>query len=220
MFNNLIGIWIAIWKELQAYFEDTLSLQEPKTRMRNQLRSLYGRGDITKERFLEQRSRLEWGQIGLGDIANLQQEALYRMRSRGEAAGAHIPEIERGLGHLYVDRGLLEELRAEITQRHKSLALEAGWIHEQVESARQSAQSALPDDAAARAYLEIWHRLRELSGSLDKRLRVLEGDLRYLNMLEAELRASISELKLLDSQAGLSELGLRLHQDLLTQGQK
>ena len=220
MFRYFKDILKAIWEEIQSYFEENLSLQEPKMRMRNQLRSLYGRGGIPKERFLDQRMKLERGQIGLGDIANLQQEALLRVRTWGEVAGERDPEIKHSLDRLYQDRGLLEEVRSEILYRQRSLASEAGWIHEQVELARRNAQASLPDDAAARAYLEIWHRLQELSRALEERQRVLEGALRSLDILEAGLRSSISELRLLETEAGLARLRLGIHQDLLTQEHK
>jgi hypothetical protein len=220
MFHYFEDVLKAIWKEIQTHFEENLSLQDPKIRMRNQLRSLYGRGGIRKEVFLDQRMKLERGQIGLGEIANLQQEAQVRTRTWGEVAGERDPEIKHSLDRLYQDRGLLEEARSEILHRLQSLASEAGWVQEQVESARRNAQASLPDDAAARAYLEIWHRLQELSRGLEERQRVLEGALRNLDILEAGLRSSISDLRLLETEAGLARLRLGIHQDLLTQGHK
>jgi prefoldin subunit 5 len=217
MFRSLSELFKAISEELHDFFEESLSLPDPFTRSENQLRIIYGRGAISKERYFELRNKLYRGQILRGDLINLQREADLVLQSKGELfPRRHDPRIARQLDRLYLDRALLEEARAETGHLLETLSSQADWLREQAEAARQGAQEALPDERAARANLEIWHDLGERSAQLDQRIRLVRQHLRRLNALQTELSAYVTELQLLDSQHNLAEVRLHVDQDFIT----
>ncbi len=211
----------AFWEELRRYLETNFVIQDPKVRLRSQLRAMYGRGEISRERFFEMLRRLDWDQIGQGDVTLLHREAMMRLQAQGKLnPGYAVPEIESCLDRLYQDTGMLLELRLDVAEKLAGLKQEASWLREQVELARKGAQSALPNEAEARAYLEVWQSLVELSERAENRLKLLDEANRRIDLLEAELKASTTELTLLESRQRLAELNLRIRQDLLIQGEK
>ena len=205
----------AIFEEFRPYYEDIVHYQDPKTKLKNQLRVLYGRGVISRERFLDLLNRLQWDQIGQGDVQLLYQEA--RLSRRSTAVRPASRELARGMEQLYLDRGIAEELREEIEECRSVLVQEAAWIEEQVKAAQQGANAALPEEAEARAYLEVWQELLSLSHTFEAQLHAQAEDLRRLDLLEAELRVHISEMKILEARERFAGLKLRIIQDLLPQ---
>lgn len=221
MFQFFRELFTAFWEEWKRFLEENFRLQDPKIRLENQLRLMYGRGEITQETFHQLRFRLNWGRLGQGDLGLIHREALRRMEALGRLpVERYSPEILQSLDRLYLDRVLLEEARNEIQDRQKALEQEITWIKEQAASARQNAQDSLPDEDGARLYLEIWQHLTELSSTLDQRLLVLVQQYHGLQAQEAELNASISQLKLLGSQEQLTGLRYHIRQDFLPPGQK
>lgn len=210
-----------IVEEWQQFYEDNLRWQDPKEKLHNQLRVMFGRGEIPVERFLDLSARLERNQIGQGDITVARWQAERLQQTRGRPGSTHRdPEIRRELNRLYADRGLVEEARQEIAAGLSAVDQELAWIQAQVDSTWQSAQSALPDEHLARAYLDARQHLLELSAALQARSLALRRERDRLEVVEAELRASITTLKLLDSRQSLAQLKLSVKQDLLPQGQK
>ncbi len=221
MWQYLKGLTRAVLAEWGQFFEDTLIYQDPQVKMGNQLRSMYGRGELSSERFLALHVKLDRNQIGQGDITLIQRESDRNQRLQGKTSGrAHDPQVARSLDRLYVDRGLLEEARAEIEASLQSLATESQWVHEQIGQARREAQAALPDEDKARGFLEARLRLMDLASVYEKRLKVLEGHLGRIQSLEVDLRSAITTLKLLDAQEQTVSLNLAIHHDLIAQAQR
>jgi hypothetical protein len=215
MFRFIGKILLAIWEELRPFYEEINSDQDPKTKLENELRILYGRGDLSKERFLEELNKLCWNQTSRGDILLLQQEARLRQRTQGNLVVAEQPngELARGLERLYLDRGSVEELRMRTEEDLKALEKEMLWIREQVDLARDAAQTALPEEVTARAYLEVWQELLGLSRTFDVQREALSEDLRQLDLLDAGLRMQISETRIYQGRANFAELKLRIFQE-------
>ncbi len=224
MFGLLGQILNVLWEGLRPFFEDFVYFQDPKVKLENQLRVLYGRGDISKERFFEKLNQLRWGQIGQGDIQMLYQEARLRRRLQAGQQNVLAPVVPPHAGpasdleRLYLDRGIAEELRTQIEECRRALAEEASWIEEQVRAAQESARSALPEESEARAYLEVWQELLGLAQTYDVQLQAQAEDLRRLDLLEAELTMHISQMKVLEARERFAELRLRIHQDLYPRG--
>jgi hypothetical protein len=211
------GLFKAIGKRLQRFSEEYLSYEDPLRRAEKQLRILYGRGAISKERYFELRNKLYRGVILRGDLINLQREAELVLESRGELfPRRHDPQISRGLERLYVDRTMLEEAEAESEHLLKTLVSQVEWLREQAEATRQEAGEALPDESEARAYLEIWHDLEERAEQLDERRQAARERLQRLKALQSEVSASITELQLLDSQQNLVEVRVKVDQDFVS----
>jgi prefoldin subunit 5 len=217
MFRLLAELFRAISAEAQRFSEKYLSFQDPLSRSEKQLRILYGRGAISKERYFELRNKLYRGQILRGDLINLRREAELVLEAKGEVFPRyHDPQIGRGLDRLYVDRTLLEEAQAESDHLLKTLASEVDWLREQAEAARQEAQKALPDESAARGYLEIWHDLQERAAGLEQRMGALRQNVQRLNTLQSELSATITELQVLDAQQNLAGVRVKVDQDFVS----
>ncbi|MGE5220818.1 MAG: hypothetical protein ACM3PY_00175 [Omnitrophica WOR_2 bacterium] len=220
MFQFFSELLSAFWEEWKRFLEDNFRVQDPKVRLENQLRLMYGRGEITQETFHQLRFRLNWGRLGQGDLGLIHREALRKLEALGRLPIEHYsPEILRSLDRLYIDHVLLEEARLEIQDRQKALEQEIDWLKEQAGSARQNAQDSLPDEDGARLYLEIWQHLTELASALDQRLLVLVQQFHSLQAQEAEINASISQLKMLGSQEKLTGLRYQIRQDFLPPGQ-
>ena len=217
MFRLFAELFKAIGEQVRRFSEEYLSFEDPSRRAEKQLRILYGRGAISKERYFELRNKLYRGMILRGDLINLQREAELVLESRGELfPRQHDPQISRGLERLYVDRTLLEEAQAESEHLLKTLGSQVEWLREQAEAARQEAGKALPDESEARAYLEIWHDLEERADKLDERRRATRQRLQRLKALQSEVSASITELQLLEAQQNLAEVRIRVDQDFVS----
>ncbi len=204
---------VAEWRQ---FYDETFLNPDPKARLEEQLRTLYGRGEINKERFLKLRRRLDEGLISKADLYVIHQEAIRRM----EAQGIHIPgkgdpELERALDRLYADRVWAEETRDQLKENIQALRNDVNWIREQAEFARQDAGAAMPDETTARSFLQVWQKLLSLSQSMDHDLQAMERDVTNLDILEKEIKATIARMKLLHSREQLAELSQRVRDDLL-----
>ncbi len=221
MFQFFRELFYAFWEEWKRLLEVSFRMQDPKIRLENQLRLMYGRGEITRETFHQLRFRLNWGRLGQGDLGMIHRDALRRLEASGRPPEERYnPEILQSLDRLYLDRVLLEEARFEIMDRQNAMEQEIDWLKEQAEEARQSAQNALPDENSARLYLEIWQHLKELSKTMDQRMLVFMQQLQGLQAQGAEINASISQLKLLGSQEKLTGIRYQIRRDFLPPGQK
>ena len=219
MFQWMIEVtteFFNLWRELIV---DFFHLEDPKKQLQNQLRAMYGRGELGRERFLELRGRLDRDQIGLGDIQLVQREALLRRRAGhpvDDLPGDR--EIERSLDRLYIDLGLVEEARAAVLRSQQAISEEFYEVERQGLAAREYAQAALPDEVQARAHLETWHRLAGASRQIELRGKAMSGEMQRLDEMQAELKASILRLQMLRSEENLAVLRLQVRQDLATQG--
>ncbi len=216
MLGFIGNLWQAMWAGVDRFYEQYLRPRDPKIELENQLRIMYARGEIDRESFFHLRFRLYKNAIGRGEITLLHRAAMQRMEGPASLPpGGSSPQNQPQLDHLYLDQVLLEEARYELEERRKALGQEIQWLKEQTESARQSAQDSLPDEELARAYLEIWQDLMELSRSLEERSLLASQSLKRMQALEVELRAAVTQIKLLQAQERMAELHLRVRRDLL-----
>jgi len=208
-----------IYKELQDFYRDNLRQQNPGERMGKQLRLMYGRGEITKDKFFLLRDKLYQGQAIQPELETAHRIAVLRLEERGERLIRQSnKEIARSLEWLYLDHALLEEVRFETEQSISILQDEANWSRQQAESTRQAAQTAISDEAEARSLLNIWQDLLELAEDLERRVQLVRHSLSHINALEARLRAYEAELKALDSSGHLEEIRKYIDQDFNSQG--
>jgi hypothetical protein len=218
MLGFISSILRTILEEIRPVYEDLVKPQDPRIKLENQIRALYGRGDLSRERYFEQLNKLRWNQIGAGDIQLLQQEARLRHRTQSGLAewegSSPSGELARGKERLFVDRGIVEELRAEIEQTRAGLVEETHWIHAQLAEAQTNAQVSLPEESEAQAYLDVWQELLGLASTFETQLAAQAEDLRQLKLLDAELKMHISEMKILDARERFARLKLRIYQDL------
>jgi hypothetical protein len=230
MVRRIGEVIAAIFYEWQQLLEDIFSWEDPKTASQNQLRRMYGQGVISAERFLDLLTRLERDQIGLGDIQMVHQASTNRLRAEGQPEVASFdPQVARSLDRLYLDRGLVAEAGFQIQRSLASLEAESYRLQAQIDAAHPDAQTALPDEAAARTHLATWQRLTHAALEIDVRRAAVFDEQRRIAEMDTELRAAIANLKLLDAQ-GLVEVAaarnrLAAQRDLLsaavekTQGQ-
>jgi len=208
-----------IYKELQDFYRDHLRQQDPDERMGKQLRLMYGRGEITKDKFFLLRDKLYQGQAIQQELETAHRIAVLRLEEGGERLiRPSNREIARSLERLYLDRALLEEVRFETEQSIGVLQEEANWSRQQAESTRQAAQTAISNEAEARSLLNIWQDLLELAEDLERRVQLVRHSLSHINALEARLRAYEAELKALDSSGHLEEIRKYIDQDFNSQG--
>jgi hypothetical protein len=216
MFRWIGGVIAAIFYEWQQLLEDIFSWEDPKTASENQLRRMYGQGEISAERFREMLTRLERDQIGLGDIQMVHQASINRLSAEGQPPeeASFDPQVARSLDRLYLDRGLVAEAGFQTERSLTALEIEARRLQALIDAAHHEAQAALPDETAARAHLAIWQRLTRASLEIDVRRAAVLDEQRRIAEMDAELHAAIASLKLLDAQEILSSTHLRVRQDV------
>ena len=208
-----------IFKELQDFFQESLRQQEPFERMGRQLRLLYGRGEITRDKFFLLRDKLYQGQAIQEELEIAHRIGVLRLEERGERLIRQSnTEIAQSLERLYLDRALLEEVRFETERSISVLQDEANWAHQQAESTHQAAKNAITDEAQARNLLNIWQDLLELAEDLERHAQLVRYSLNRMNAIEARIRAYEAELKALDSKGRLEEVSKYIDQDFTGQG--
>lgn len=198
MFKKLIR---AILGELRQFYENNLRMQSPNAKQMNQLRIMFGAGEIDKTRFFMLENRIRRGQLLQGELSMIHREAQLKREAKGELLHYPTnPEIARALNRLYLDRARLEEARSEIERITQTLAGEASWVRDQAEAIRKDARASLPDEDEARGFLHSWQDLLAYASKLEKRSLALKRELGHMDALEAELRSCIAQLLALDSQ--------------------
>lgn len=207
------------FKELQNFYQDNLRQKDPFERMGRQLRLLYGRGEISRDKFFLLRDKLYQGQDIQEELDIAHRIGVLRLEERGERLIRQSDfEIARSLERLYLDRALLDEVRFETERSIDILQDEANWARQQAESTHQAAQAAITNEAEARSLLNIWQDLLELAEDLERRVQLVRHSLRRINALEARIRAYDAELKALDSSGRLEEISKYIDQDFTGQG--
>lgn len=203
-----------IYQELQDFYQKTMRFQEPSEQMGRRLRLLYGKGEITREKFFLLRDKLYQGQNIQQELEIAHRIGVLRLEERGERLIRQSnKEIAHSLERLYLDRALLEEVRFEMEQSARALQDEAKWAREQAEMTRQSAQAAIADELEARNLLNIWQDLLELADDLDQRKQLVRHRLSHIHALEARLRGYEAELKALDSSGRLEDIRRYIDRD-------
>jgi hypothetical protein len=217
VFRLLRGFIQAIFAEMRQFNQNYLHIQDPILKTKNELRIMYGRGEINREQFFRFRRRLNQGQLIQGELVAIHREARYRLEAQGKpAVFQHKGEIARSLEHLYLDLGLLEEARNDTHNLQIEMEAQIKWIHQQADEAHAEAEAALPNDTQARAYLSIWQNLGDLSEILQDRVQKIKQNLNGIQTLIAEIRACESELMVLEMQEQQEILKVRVRQDLLS----
>lgn len=203
--------FVEVLKELRRVYDDNLSFGGPAKRMGRQLRIMYGRGEIDRATFLKLRNNLEKGYYIEGDLKMYHRQAIFRLEREGKNVEHHAnPQIARSLEALYHNRAVLEEIRLEMRQALKTIEITQDWFQKQASAVHESAQQALPDETAARSLLEVRHDLLERAAFLKNRSRVVQQNIRQVDILEAELGMAEAELMLLETQEHYSAVKLAL----------
>jgi len=203
-----------IYQKLREFFQNNLHQQDPFERMAQQLRLLYGRGEITREKFFTLRDHLYQRQTIQQDLDIAHRLGVLKLEERGDRLIRHSnPEIGHSLERLYLDCALLEEVRFEMQRSTKTLQNEAIWTRKQADTIRQAAKAAITDEIEARNLLNIWQDLLELSDTLERRTQLIRHSLSHINALEARLRGYEAELKALDSSGRLEEIRKYIDRD-------
>ncbi len=216
LLNELARTMRVEWRQ---FYQENLLMEDPIERLEERLRVLYGKGEISAEYYRQLRFRLHRGLIGQTELYVAHMQAIQLREAQGRYTPRYLdPALERWLDRLYADRVLLEDMRRDFDEETQALRSEIGWIKDQAETFRQDAEKALPDDEAARAYLEVWQKLSTLAQSLDTQLQAMEQDLLGLNTLEVEIKSTITKVKLLQARDRLQDLSQRIRHDLLTGG--
>ena len=214
--RNVVQILRVEWRR---FCQDYSLVEDPQERLEDQLRILYGRGEISAESYRQLRFQLRRGLIGRSDLYVAHMEAIQRKEALGRYTPRHLdPALEHWLDRLYADRVLLADMRSEFEEEIKELRGEVGWIKQQAASTRQDAAKVLPDEGASRSFLEAWQKLLTLSQTLETQISSMEQDLLSLNTFDAEIKAAITKVSLLQSRQLMEALGQHVRHDLLTGG--
>ncbi len=218
LFQNILQ---ALRASLQQFYEDHLGWQNSENRLTYQLQAMLGRGEIDQDRYRQLRLRLQRGQLWQGDLDMIRQQAERRLEIQGKLHSCQgNKETKLALDRLYSDQVTAQEWLAELETYQKEVLEKARWAAEQAETARKEAQANLPDEVSSRASLEIWQDLLDLSMNLNMRTQSIEQSKRDLNASLVQLSAAITQLSFLETQEELAKFTFRLHQDLLTPGQR
>ncbi len=203
---------LEVFQELRRIYLDNLASGGPARRMWRQLRIMYGSGEIDRPTFFRLRNNLEKGYYIEGDLQMYHRKAEARQGMEGKYLVGHTDrEIARSLDDLYLNRAVLEEVRLEMKQALKVMETTQEWIQKQAGAIQENAQSALPNEADARAFLEIRQDLLERIQYLKSRSNSAKQNMRQIDMMEAELGMYEAELMLLESQEHYAAVKLALH---------
>jgi hypothetical protein len=208
----------AMRSEWRKVYNENFLNRDPEARLEERLRILYGRGEISKERFHQLRFRLHAGLVSETDLSEIHQQAIRLMEARGNYLPRGDPELEHSLDCLYADRVRVEETTDQFKASIHALRGEVDWIKQQAEDAHQQASAALPDETTARTFLEVWLILLSLSEALVNDLQAMERNLASLIALESEFNTAITRIKLSRSREQLAGVSQRVLDDLLTPG--
>jgi hypothetical protein len=201
-----------VFEELSRIYQDNFATGGPGRKMGKELRIMYGRGEIDRATFFKLRDSLEKGYYIEGDLKMYHRKATIRLEMEGKYLEHHFDtEIARSLDNLYLNRAVLEEVRLEMKQAMKALETTQGWIQKQAGAMQEDAQAALPNEAAARSYLEIRQDLLDRIQYLKSRTNTAQENARQIDMLEAELGMYEAELMLLESREHFAAVKLVLH---------
>ena len=205
----------AVGDELRRLYADYLSFDGPTDRMRRDLRLMYGRGEITRDKFYQLKNMLDRGYYIEGELASLHHQAVNRRGLEGQTFDRPKSlDVSRSLDYVHINRAMLEEVRAEMRWAYHTVETQRQWMGQQVEDFYQRAQSAVADEDTARRYLEIRQQLIEQLQVLDQRFKMLQQELHRIDVLEAQLRLSESELMIVDSRERLAGVEVSVHKRL------
>lgn len=202
--------------EINRQYHDNISLRDPFHRLDDELKMMFGRGEISQEKYAQIKSKLYQGQIGRGDLQLLHRDALQKPSGASYSAQFPLdPEIQKSLNRLYLDRARLEDGRMEAEKLLDSLDAGLKQVRDRAEHAREKARSTLPDEHAARVYLEAHQIYLERAHILEERLYSLRDSLRRIEVLRNQLEAYEAELMILGSEQQLVGLETSIRESLL-----
>jgi peptidoglycan hydrolase CwlO-like protein len=212
--NSVVEVVQEEWRE---FYDDNFQNPDPHTKLEERLRILYGRGEITREHYLQLRSKVTRGLVSKTDLEVIHHKAILRMQAEGKTTIRRgDKELEHSLDRLYADKVWLEDARDPLKENLEALRNLVNWFAEQAEAARQDAKTAMPNEAAVRVFLEVWQKLLALSQSLEEDLKAMESDLNNLDSFENEINAAISRATTTVYREQLANLSQRIHADILS----
>lgn len=188
-----------------------------KATIDQEVKLMYARGEISSETYHRLLEMARSNQLSWDDLAQVYSDnhLITRPASDSHTERDRSPEIVTSLNKLYRHRSRLETAQAESEAVLDRLETDAAKLHEQAETAAEKAELALPNEEAARAYLETRQQAQERADELEQRIKALRGDLRRIKTLRDELATREAELKALESGEQLAELEASIRQDLL-----
>lgn len=197
------------------YYEDVPP--QSKATVEQEVKLMYARGEISSETYYRLMEMARSNQLSWDDLKRVNSDGHLAKRPQPAAAPdrERSPDIVTSLNKLYRHRSRLENAQAETEAVLDRLENDAAKLNEQAETAAEKAELALPNEAAARAYLETRQQAQERAGELEQRIKALRGDLRRIKTLRDELATREAELKALESGEQLAELEASIRQDLL-----
>ena len=206
-----------MWQEIFQYLDEHFSFQTSADRQLKRLRVMFGRGDLDRKHFIRFLRRIQDGELVEGELSLIARQAQLQKQARGDSLPDPTnPEIDKGLERIYLGRALLAEARFSAEQTLQAMSGELTWIQGQAETAEHEAREALPDEYAARGYLELRQNLVEHATRLLARRDEIQRDLRHLDTMEVELRTYEAELRLVSTQEQLASANLQFHQGIRT----
>jgi DNA repair exonuclease SbcCD ATPase subunit len=206
-------------EELEPAWESpTAPIRRRETRhgILQEVKLMYARGGIDRDTYHRLMETAQTGDLTWDDL---------RQMSNGSEPQAVKPDVRvtsqrdksvvSSLNRLYRHRTRLEAARAQSAKVLDRLENDLQRLHEQADKAQKQAQEALPDEEAARAYLEIRQRALDYADKLQQRVATLRADLHRIDTLLDELTTHEAELKAVESGEQLAEIEASIREDLL-----
>jgi prefoldin subunit 5 len=180
-----------------------------------EVKVMYARGDINANTYYRLLDMAQNGQLSWDDLARVRQGARVEEPVTEPAPRQRNVEIVNSLNQLYTHRTRLDQARQESESVLQSLEKDLTRVQEQAQTASEKAESALPDEATARAYLKTRQEALERAQTLQERVDGLRQNLQRIETLRDELATREAELKALESGQQLAELEADIREDLL-----
>jgi predicted nucleic acid-binding Zn-ribbon protein len=180
-----------------------------------EVKVMYARGDINASTYYRLLEMAQNKQLSWDALARVRQGAQVEEPAPKTAPHRRNVEIVNSLNQLDARRTQLDQARQETESVLHSLEKDVARLQEQAKTAGEKAQGALPDEAAARAYLETKQEALERVQTLQERIAGLRQSLERSQTLRDELATREAELKALESGEHLAELEADIRGDLL-----
>jgi hypothetical protein len=152
---------------------------DPTSALVRELRLMFGREDISQEKYIQLKEMALRGQLGRGDLAILRR-GVYRERN-GPDNNRHVRQkVSRKVEELHLEKTYLLDAKLEAEDQLNHLEQLLLIVREQAEKAGEAARQAISDEDNARKFLvEKYHYLK-----LAKRIQL------YLDWLHRCIRRS------------------------------
>ncbi len=180
-----------------------------------EVKVMYARGDINADTYYRLLEMAQNGQLSWDDLAKVRRGTRVEGPVTKPTPRQRDVEIVNSLNQLYTHRTRLDQAHQETESVLQSLEKDLARLQAQARTAGEKAESALPDEATARAYLETKQEALERAQTLQERVDGLRQNLRRIETLREELATREAELKALESGQQLAELEADIREDLL-----